>query len=117
MEPYYFYIVQGDRTGFGIAKDMKERSQQYSSHTGRIVNFPYVYGGYKPHAQALERSIKSVMFDDIWLVEDWRTEWFNENMTVEMFKETVDRLIEERHMKIECIAKDYDFTKRLTTSI
>lgn len=117
MEQYYFYIVQGDRTGFGIAQDMKDRSQKYSSHSGRVVNFPYVYAGYKPQVQSLERSIKIVMFDDIWLVEDWRTEWFNDNITVEIFKETVDRLIAERHMKIECIAKDYNFTKRLTTAV
>ena len=39
MEQYYFYIVQGDRVGFGIAQDMKDRSQKYSSHTGRVVNF------------------------------------------------------------------------------
>lgn len=111
MEPYYFYIVQGDRTGFGITQDRKDRIQQYSSHCGRIVNFPYVYAGHKPHVKALERTIKTELYDDIWLVEDWRTEWLNDNITIEMLKETVDRLIAERHYKVTCIATDYNFTK------
>ena len=114
MDEYYFYIVQGDRAGFGIAQDMKDRSQKYSSHSGRIVNFPYVFAGHRPHAKALERTIKTQLYDDIWMIEDWRTEWFNDNITIEMLKETVDRLIAERHMRLECVAKDYDFTKRLT---
>jgi hypothetical protein len=117
MEQYYFYIVQGDRAGFGIAQDMKHRSQQYSSHTGRIVNFPFVFAGHRPHAKALERSIKTEFHDDIWMIEDWRTEWLNDDITIEMLKETVDRLIAERHYKLECIAINYDFTKRLTTAV
>ena len=117
MEQYYFYIVQGDRVGFGIAQDMKDRSQKYSSHTGRVVNFPYVYAGYKPHAKALERTIKTELYNDIWMIEDWRTEWLNDNITINMLKETVDRLITERHYKVKCIAVDYDFTKRLTTAV
>ena len=117
MEPYYFYIVQGDRAGFGIAQDMKHRSQQYSSHSGRIVNFPFVFAGHRPHAKALERTIKTELYDDIWVLEDWRTEWLNDNITIDMFKEIVDRLIAERHYKVECIATNYDFTKRLTDSV
>jgi|11_taG_2_1085331.scaffolds.fasta_scaffold00229_31 hypothetical protein len=116
MEPYYFYIVQGDRAGFGIAQDMKHRSQQYSSHSGRIVNFPFVFAGHRPHAKALERTIKTELYDDIWMIEDWRTEWLNDNITIDMLKEIVDRLIAERHYKVECIATNYDFTKRLTDS-
>mgnify|MGYP005723045337 FL=1 len=116
MEQYYFYIVQGDRAGFGIAQDMKHRSQQYSSHSGRIVNFPFVFAGHRPHAKALERTIKTELYDDIWMIEDWRTEWLNDNITISMLKEIVDRLKTERHYKVECIATDYDFTKRLTDS-
>ena len=114
MEPYYFYIVLGDRAGFGIAQDMKHRSQQYSSHSGRIVNFPFVFAGHRPHAKALERAIKTELYDDIWMIEDWRTEWLNDNITIDILKEIVDRLIAERHYKVECIATNYDFTKQLT---
>ena len=115
-DTYYFYIVMPfDRPGFGIAQDIKDRSQKYSSHTGKLVNFPFIYAGHRPHAKALERAIKTVMADKIWVVEDWRTEWLD--VTLSELKETVDTLISERHFKIKCIMKDYDFTKDLSNSV
>lgn len=115
MEDYFFYIVQPfERVGFGIAENIKDRNHKYSSHSGKIVNFPYVYGGHRPHAKALERTIKREFVDNLWIVEDWKTEWLNEDVTSDTLKEYVDRLILERHYKLKLVMSNYNFTKQIS---
>lgn len=109
---YFFYIIisVGGRVGFGIAQNIKERNQQYCSHAGDIVNM-YVYGGQRTHAKALERTIKTQYIDNIWVIEDWQTEWLNKDVTAEQLKSYVDELIQERHFHLNLIAKNYNFTQ------
>jgi len=107
---YHLYLIKslGGRAGFGIAQDIKERNKQYCSHAGGIVNM-HVYGGLRAHAKALERTIKTQYVDNIWTIEDWRTEWLNDSVSIEVLQEYVDTLIKERHFKLKLIASNYNF--------
>lgn len=107
---YHFYLIEslGGRAGFGIAQDIKERNKQYCSHAGGIVDM-YVYSGLRAHAKALERTIKIQYVDNIWQIEDWKTEWLNDDVPMTTLKEYVDSLIKERHFKLKLVAKDYNF--------
>lgn len=109
---YHFYLIEslGGRAGFGIAQDIKERNKQYCSHAGGIVKM-HVYGGLRAHAKALERTIKTQYVDNIWTIEDWKTEWLAEAIPMSVLKKYVDSLIEERHFKLTLLAEDYDFTQ------
>lgn len=111
---YNFYLIEslGGRAGFGIAQDVKERNKQYCSHAGGIVNM-YVYGGLRAHAKALERTIKTQYTDNIWQIEDWKTEWLNDDVPMSDLKEYVDTLIKERHFKLKLIAENYNFLQDL----
>ena len=114
---YYFYIIISatGRIGFGIAQDIKERNKQYCSHAGSIVNM-VVYGGLRTNAKVLERTIKTQYADNIWQIEDWKTEWLNDNVSLETFKEYVDDLISERHYKLKFITENYNFLEDLPTT-
>jgi hypothetical protein len=109
---YYFYIIRsvGGRIGFGIAQNIKERNKQYCSHAGDIVNMT-VYGGQRTHAKALERTIKTQYVDNIWVIDDWQTEWLNNDVTADQLKSYVDELIAERHFHLILVATDYNFTQ------
>lgn len=119
MTLYYFYIVlsPGGRVGFGIAANPKERVKQYTSHSGYIVKFPFVFGGQRTHAKALERTIKNQYADNIWVIEDWKTEWLNDDITVSQLYDYVSTLIKERHLKLKLVAQDFDITKELDVSV
>lgn len=110
MYNFYIIISVGGRIGFGIAQDIRERNKQYCSHAGDIVKM-YVYQGQRTHAKALERTIKTQYIDNIWVIDDWRTEWLNKDITANQLKEYVDELIAERHFHLNLVAKDYDFTQ------
>jgi hypothetical protein len=109
---YHFYLIEslGGRAGFGIAQDIKERNKQYCSHAGGIVKMQ-VYSGLRAHAKALERTIKTQYIDNLWIIEDWKTEWLNDSIPMGDLKDYVDSLISERHFRIKLVAQDYDFTK------
>ena len=109
---YHFYLIEslGGRAGFGIAQDIKERNKQYCSHAGGIVKMQ-VYSGLRAHAKALERTIKTQYIDNIWIIEEWKTEWLNDNITMSELKEYVDSLIEERHFRLKLIVSNYNFTQ------
>jgi hypothetical protein len=111
---YYLYLIEslGGRVGFGIAQNPKERNKQYCSHAGGIVNM-HLYGGLRAHAKALERTIKTQYVDNIWTIEDWQTEWLNDDIPMSQLKEYVETLIAERHFRLQLIATDYNFTKEL----
>lgn len=112
---YYFYVIKslGGRLGFGITSNPTERNKQYTSHSGDIVKFTHLYGGLKTHASALERIIKTQWIDNLWKIEGWKTEWLNRDINIDEFIEHVDSLITQRHLKIELIATDFDFTNPL----
>lgn len=109
---YYFYIIEspGKRVGFGIAQNVHERNKQYCSHAGDIVQMT-VYGGQRTHAKALERTIKKQYVDNLWQVEDWTTEWLNKEITKEQLVEYVNDLIESRHLSVEKLVDNFDFTQ------
>lgn len=111
---YYFYLIEslGGRAGFGITQDPKERNKQYCSHAGGIVNM-HLYGGLRAHAKALERTIKTQYVDNIWQIEDWKTEWLNDDISIGELKKYVDTLISERHFKLKSITDKYNFLEDL----
>ena len=115
MNQYYFYIIRSvsGRAGFGIAANPRERIKQYTSHSGEIVKFPYLFGGQRTHAKALERTIKTQYADNIWVIEDWKTEWLNADITVEHLYSYVNELIKQRHFKLQLVASDFDITSEL----
>jgi hypothetical protein len=112
---YYFYIIVsvGGRVGFGITKNYYERNKQYASHSGDIVSFVRLYAGSETHANALESIIKKQYVDNLWWVDDWKTEWLNKDISLKVFEKHVEDLIQDRHMKLKLLVKDYDFTQEL----
>ena len=114
---YYFYIIEsvGGRVGFGITTNPTERNKQYVSHSGDMLKFRYLYGGMRSHATALERTIKTQWEDDLWKVEDWKTEWLTSDISLTDFEKRVKNLIDERHLKLKLVATDFDFTMSLDT--
>jgi hypothetical protein len=110
---YHLYLVTsiGGRAGFGIATDYKERNKHYASHSGDIVKFSYIYSGLRAHAKALERTIKTQYVDNIWMVDDWKTEWLVKSVPMNELNSYVNELICERHYRLSLLATDYDFTQ------
>jgi hypothetical protein len=110
---YHLYLVTsvGGRAGFGIATDYHERNKHYASHSGDIVTFSYIYSGLRAHAKALERTIKTQYVDNIWMVDDWKTEWLVKGIPMSDLQAYVQDLIDTRHYKLKLLAKDYDFTQ------
>jgi hypothetical protein len=108
---YYFYLIESlsGRVGFGIAQDIKDRNKDYCSHCGEIVNM-VVYGGLRAHSKSLERSIKSELIEHRWIVADWKTEWLDKPCTLNFLKGYVDSLIKERHLKVQLITTEYNFS-------
>jgi hypothetical protein len=58
---------------------------------------------------ALERTIKTQYIDNLWIIEDWKTEWLNDNIPMSDLKEYVDNLIKERHFRLQLISSNYNF--------
>lgn len=112
---YYLYLIEslGGRAGFGIAQDPKERNKQYTSHSGDLVKFKFLYGGQRTHAKALERTIKIQYVDNLWVLGDWKTEWLNDSVKMPELQQYVQQLIEERHLHLTLVATDYDFTQEV----
>lgn len=79
---------------------------------GGIPNMQ-LYGGLKSHATALERTIKTQYIDNIWIIDDWETEWLNESVPMEQLKSYVDELIKERHFRVEFLTNEYNFQQEL----
>jgi hypothetical protein len=110
---YYLYLIQslGGRAGFGVTQNPKERNKQYCSHSGDIVQFKFLYGGIRAHGKALENTIKRQYVGNIWMVDDWKTEWLKDNVSIESLKEYVEDLIKTRHFRLTLVHTDYDFRK------
>ena len=111
---YYFYLIESPfgRPGFGIMQTPAERNKQYCSHMGGIVNMR-VYGGLRAHAKALERTIKTQYTDNIWVVDDWQTEWLKEDVPMSQLIKYVESLIKERHFKLKLVSPEWNFQEAL----
>lgn len=116
---YYFYIVQSvsGRIGFGITGDPNDRNKKYTSHSGDIIKFPYLYQGLETHCKGLERSLKKQFTDKIWVVEDWKTEWYTEDVSVNYVTDLVNELIKERHLKVKLVCENFDYTTDLSKPV
>jgi hypothetical protein len=111
---YHLYLVTsvGGRAGFGITTDYRERNKQYASHSGDVVKFSYLYSGLRNHAKAIERTIKTQFVDNIWIIDDWKTEWLIKDVPMSALKAYVETLLKERPFyKLTLLATDYDFTQ------
>jgi hypothetical protein len=47
------------------------------------------------------------------MIDDWATEWLNDNVAIEDFHEYVDQLITERHIRVSQVAENYNFQQDL----
>ena len=112
---YYFYIIQAPngRVGFGIASAPNDRIKKYTSHCGEIVEFPFLFGGMRCQAKSLEKIIKREYVDNLWVIENWKTEWLNLDITLGEFHNYVKELISERHIRVELVATSFNFLSEL----
>lgn len=111
---YYFYLIisVGGRPGFGITGIPHERNKQYTSHSGDLVKFKYLFGGQKTHAKALEAAIKTQYVDNLWKLDDWETEWLADGITMEELHAHVAGLIDDRHYHLTLVATDFDYKSK-----
>jgi hypothetical protein len=99
-----FYILPGPyRVGFGITGDQERREKDYTGAWGGIAKFKYVFDGPSTHIKRLENIIKIQNRDILWKVDEWETEWLDNNWTPEQLLEFVKELINERHLPIKQI--------------
>ena len=54
---------------------------------------------------------KTQYVDNLWVIDDWTTEWLNLGIGVDELQEYVDQLIVERHLDVRLVMKDYNFTQ------
>jgi len=99
-----FYILPGPfRLGFGITGDHERREKDYTGAWGGIAEFKYLFEGPIPHVKRLENIIKTQNRDMLWKVDEWETEWLDNNWTPEDLLEFVKTMISERHLPIKQI--------------
>lgn len=112
----YFYIIKNSTDlGFGITGNYENRAQDYVSHSGPNsgAHFPLLFTGYTPHIKKLEKIVKDQWIDRTFISRDgWKTEWLNEEQTLEQFTHDILEVIEERHLKVKLYAENYNFLNR-----
>jgi hypothetical protein len=97
-----FYILPGPfRLGFGITGDHERREKDYTGAWGGIAEFKYLFEGPNPHVKRLENIIKTQNRDMLWKVDEWETEWLDNNWSPEDLLEFVKTIITERHLPIK----------------
>jgi hypothetical protein len=97
----YFYILPGPfRTGFGITGDHERREKDYTGAWGGVARFSYLFEGTSTHIKRLENIIKIQNRDILWKVDEWETEWLDNDWTPEQLLEFVQELVAERHLKV-----------------
>lgn len=98
----YFYILPGPfRLGFGITSDYQRRAKDYTGAWGGVAKFKYVFEGPTPHVKRLENIIKQMYKEMLWTIDDWQTEWLDNDWTPEQLCEFVKDIIAERHLSIK----------------
>jgi len=108
----YFYIILNlkERVGFGITGSPRKRLKNYTGMWGELASFNYLFEGEPAHIKRLENIIKKMHSDMIWNVEEWKTEWLNNEHNVDEFYEFVlNDIIKYRNMPIKLIATDVIF--------
>lgn len=106
----YFYTITSllGRPGFGITGNPGSRIKDYTAHWGEIATFPKLYKGYTPHIKSLESTIKKMYADDIWVIDEWRTEWLKDGLVFDDLMNTVNELLESRSFwKIELVDENF----------
>lgn len=99
-----FYILPGPfRLGFGITGDHERREKDYTGAWGGVAQFKYLFEGPPPHVKRLENIIKTQNRDILWKVDEWETEWLDNDWTPEDLLEFVKTMIGERHLPIKQI--------------
>jgi hypothetical protein len=99
-----FYILPGPfRLGFGITGDHERREKDYTGAWGGVAQFKYLLEGPTPHVKRLENIIKTQNRDMLWKVDEWETEWLDNDWTPEDLLEFVKTMIGERHLPIKQI--------------
>ena len=98
-----FYILPGPfRLGFGItSRPPEDREKEYTGAWGGEAKFKYVFEGPKPHIEKLEHVLKTMHKDIIWSIDEWDTEWLDNDWTAEQLLEFVKEIIAERHLPIK----------------
>lgn len=100
----YFYILQGPyRLGFGITSNHERRAKDYTGAWGGVAEFVHLFEGPTPHIKRLEQIIKTMHVDMLWCIDDWRTEWLDNDWTTNDLLAFVLETINERHMPIKQI--------------
>ena len=97
----YFYILPGPfRLGFGITGNYERRQKDYTGAWGGEAWFKYLFTGPPPHIKRLENIIKDMHKDMLWKLDEWETEWLDNDWTPEQLRDFVLENIAERHLKI-----------------
>ena len=97
-----FYILPGPfRLGFGITSDSVRRAKDYTGAWGGEAKFKYLFEGPSPHVKRLENVIKTMHKDMLWKLDEWETEWLENDWTPEQLREFVLDIIKERHLQIK----------------
>jgi hypothetical protein len=100
----YFYILPGPfRLGFGITSNHERREKDYTGAWGGIAKFKYLFEGPTPHVKRLENIIKDMNRDLLWKVDEWETEWLDNDWTSEDLLDFIKEIIIERHLPIKQI--------------
>jgi hypothetical protein len=97
----YFYILQGPyRLGFGITSNPERRAKDYTGAWGGVAEFSFLFKGPPPHIKRLENVIKTMHVDMLWCLDEWRTEWLDNDWTDQQLCDFVLEIINERHLHI-----------------
>jgi hypothetical protein len=100
----YFYILPGPfRLGFGITSNHERREKDYTGSWGGSANFKYLFEGPTPHVKRLENIIKTMHRDMLWKLDEWETEWLDNDWTAEQLLAFVLETVSERHLHIKQI--------------
>lgn len=98
----YFYVISGPyRIGFGITSDYERRQKDYTGAWGGVAKFSNIFQGPTPHIKRLENVIKIQHKDILWHLDDWRTEWLDNDWSIIEFADFVREIILQRHLPIQ----------------
>jgi hypothetical protein len=97
----YFYILPGPyRLGFGITGNHERRKKDYTGAWGGEAEFKYLFEGPTPHVKRLENIIKTMHRDMLWKLDQWETEWLDNDWTADQLRDFVLQTVAERHLKV-----------------
>jgi hypothetical protein len=96
-----FYILPGPfRVGFGITGNHERRAKDYTGAWGGEAEFKYLFEGPTSHVKRLENVIKTMHTDMLWKLDEWETEWLDNDWSAEELLDFVNGIIQERHLKV-----------------